>query len=545
MVLRNILEWKRSADTVVEATLSQHSLYAPILPPLGRGEEEMDRRPWEEPRHRPSDTSGARLLLYEYRACRRLVERLRAVESFEQASNNQKKAMQLREKLSDDVLATDLEDPSQLKEELADILTDCETSASLDEAITCLQGLLDELQRQAPEDLTLSSRISHKLGKALLSSDPVRAGDFLQRAFTDRFSIRPRVEEDLTETAECLLDACLLSQNRTRYDAVLNMMRAEVNQQFGPKQSQFREALTWCQNNNYSISETDQHPGFDVLGGDGSAPIHGAARDVKQGIIVMGQMLDNMADENIELRDTCGNTPLLAAVTMSNEQVVELLLQRGASPTARDDEGLTIIHKCQTTRMITLLLQPAARRPSGATVRSHASSTEGSIGSDGPSPGIDVDATDMFGRTALYHACEKGLLDLVGCLLRCGADPGIVGPGNQSALVAAIVTPGLKASTRVNIVRVLLSRKADPYTKDSNGINAFNAHAGLAGSEIKRVLKEHALLQRRPTGSQQSLPSIQWSLPAREKDLSPTRVPVAEHVEVSRTSQPSSPRTAP
>jgi uncharacterized protein len=87
------------------------------------------------------------------------------------------------------------------------------------------------------------------------------------------------------------------------------------------------------------------------------------------------RLLDAGADPNAPVRDAMGNTPLHLAVTgVGNPTVIELLINRGASPNARAASGITPLHNAASrgaAQLIDLLLRhgadPAAHMDTGQT----------------------------------------------------------------------------------------------------------------------------------------------------------------------------------
>lgn len=81
--------------------------------------------------------------------------------------------------------------------------------------------------------------------------------------------------------------------------------------------------------------------------------------------------------------------------------------------------------------------------------------------------GMDVDATNGQGLTALLQATERGHLEIVKLLLGAGANPDIASPDGWSPLLAAA------EHDHAEIAKVLLEAHADVTTTDANGWTAL------------------------------------------------------------------------
>lgn len=111
--------------------------------------------------------------------------------------------------------------------------------------------------------------------------------------------------------------------------------------------------------------------------------------------------------------------------------------------------------------------------------------------------GIDIDAKDQAGNTALMKAAEAGREQAVERILGLGADPrSLNGVGRDALLLAA-------DKGHEEVARMLLSRGADPTLRDKEdwsalALSAYNGHAGvvslLAASAAPKELDDALLV---------------------------------------------------
>jgi len=149
-----------------------------------------------------------------------------------------------------------------------------------------------------------------------------------------------------------------------------------------------------------------------------------------------------------------GLTPAMLAGSL---ELFELLLDKGASPTAKDAEGLFVLHHAagseepDAVAMVRLLLDRKA----------------------------PVDAQDKDGSTPLRIAAFIGNKGVVRTLLEAGANPNLAEKTGLTPLMYA------SAAGRVEVVKLLLARGADPSKATRQGISALqqatlNKHPAIA-----------------------------------------------------------------
>jgi ankyrin repeat protein len=178
-------------------------------------------------------------------------------------------------------------------------------------------------------------------------------------------------------------------------------------------------------------------------------------------------LLDAGVDINGKNPD--GKTALYVACEHDHEDVVELLLRKGADPNFPGPDP-PIRAAIQYSNILELLLEAGADfKASGLLENAAWHNSTQSIKTLLDS-GVDINDKNPDGKTALYVACEYDHEDVVGLLLERGADPNLPGPD-----------PPISVATRhPNILKLILDAGANPNTPGSLELAAWHDSAPSA-----------------------------------------------------------------
>lgn len=227
---------------------------------------------------------------------------------------------------------------------------------------------------------------------------------------------------------------------------------------------------------------------------------------------------------SVDLADHDGNTPLLAIDLREHAEclnVVQRLVNHGGNPNARDQKGLTLLHKAAyfgeqaldivqylisaeanieaqdvngdtplsyaamsgSAETVQVLLQSKANPNTTNQTKQGPLSHAAYYGHDGVVQilldyGAEPNARDEYGDTPLIDAVSKGFTEVVQTLLKFKADPNARDEYGNAPLIDALS----KDSTEV--VQALLKFKADPNAADKEGRGAlslasFKGHDGM------------------------------------------------------------------
>jgi len=187
---------------------------------------------------------------------------------------------------------------------------------------------------------------------------------------------------------------------------------------------------------------------------------------------------------------------LFAAAASGEVAVVQELLARGASVSARDEHGGTALMAATHANQVeTAALLVAA----GSDVNAKDDRQDSPYlfaGAEGRlailkitlAAGADLKSTNRFGGTALIPACEKGHLENVKVLLQTKIDVNHVNRLGWTALMETAMKKK-RGPVHTEITRLLLAAGADPNIPDKQGVTPLS-HAVQAGNlEIAALLR--------------------------------------------------------
>ncbi|PKS09330.1 hypothetical protein jhhlp_003944 [Lomentospora prolificans] len=340
---------------------------------------------------------------------------------------------------------------------LAEIYRKMGTTAGLNRAEVTLLGVIDriktdELDSKVEKD-SLLAELYHDLGHTCIELKKLDVGcNYLTEAFN-------LMAESPTQPIRLLRSVGIMLFRI--YTNLKKPELAEVLDEYAENTCGFSlRTLAWCQENGFDTESKDFS--FDRCEpGRGISPLHLV---VEQGDLeILAHMLQHPLD--LEVRESKnGRTPLLVACSQQDIEALKLLLNHGARPDVTDKLSKNGLHLCQRanygTQVARCLLQP----PSA----------------------IDIDAMDGCQNTALHLAASMGNQPMVRVLLDLGAKADIQGPGGWTPLMAAVQATMRSQDEKLNILKALVDKGADPTLKYSGGQTAIDM---ANDSQIRKNLK--------------------------------------------------------
>lgn len=148
------------------------------------------------------------------------------------------------------------------------------------------------------------------------------------------------------------------------------------------------------------------------------------------------------ADPNTRLLGSDQKTALMYAIEENHLDLAHLLLQHGADPNARDDQGRTALTSAAWTGYTDI----------GRRLLDH---------------GADPNAADRWGWTPLMCAINTGRLAFAALLLENGVDPHARTREGRTALMA--LNPSMSSENLGDALRLLIDRGDDPSAVDHAG----------------------------------------------------------------------------
>ncbi len=213
--------------------------------------------------------------------------------------------------------------------------------------------------------------------------------------------------------------------------------------------------------------------------------------------IVLGIVCRNLKDElelstaDINARDGGGRTPLIWATIRVDESAVKALLAFGADPNITDSCGCTPLHFVRSVGICKLLLDAKvnvnARNAYYGRTALHTYNSYREVGVIDMlvQAGIDVDAQDSDGETALLNATYRSLTRIARRLLELGAD---VNATNRSSGYSALhsATQYDRHETLID----LLNRGADYSRRTESGKTVLHLAACYSGTKTLSILSK-------------------------------------------------------
>ncbi len=207
--------------------------------------------------------------------------------------------------------------------------------------------------------------------------------------------------------------------------------------------------------------------------------------------------------EDPSLVDEMGNSPLHHAAKGDSPHILNILLEAGADPLARDSQGRTPRQLCRN-QTLTAPLKAAEQRRAGELALAAMVSKRDETGVRAAlANGVNPDArTQDHKTTLLQHAVLLGHGGIAQALITAGANVNATTlPTRQSALHYAA------AKGDAELIGTLLAAKADPMLQAANGAYALHDAIWNRHQEaVRALLPAYAAVNFNPKGGPHGSP---------------------------------------
>ena len=220
----------------------------------------------------------------------------------------------------------------------------------------------------------------------------------------------------------------------------------------------------------------------------------------------------------IDYRGKQGKTALMTAARTGNVEAAKLLLEHGANPLIKDQQGLSALHHAagsgylELTRLLSIQDADIERKTDGGQTPLSIAAR----GSDHHSPGsnhfatvcclieegAEIGVSDNRGFTALMYGVIANNLEIVSTLLDHGADVNHMGLNGETSLLTALqygvenerspVPEHLKTDPVSDLVDLLLKAGADPNLHGPDKIPLFMALSNRCPQICRQLLEKGA-----------------------------------------------------
>ncbi len=182
-------------------------------------------------------------------------------------------------------------------------------------------------------------------------------------------------------------------------------------------------------------------------------------------------------EPNVNAADSDGLTPLHYACRLGIVEMTTILLQNGADPKITSRDGKNALHHAVS---ISALCFSPQQSQDGLTV------CPLTIPAMLASAGVDVNACDASGNTALHIAAQNGLVGVIAALIQSGADPDRLNSAGDAPLhLVGGMLPHICA-------QVLLVNGADASIKNAQGKDAIELALQKKNQLLVNMINKYA-----------------------------------------------------
>lgn len=181
--------------------------------------------------------------------------------------------------------------------------------------------------------------------------------------------------------------------------------------------------------------------------------------------------------------DSAGMTALHHACALGAVEMTEALIKLGADPKICSNDGRNALHHAVNIAALCFHPQP---QEAGLTI------CPLTIPLLLASAGLDINAVDAAGETALHIAARNGLVGVVATLLQAGANPNCLNKNGETPLhLAGGSLPHL-------VAQVLLVSGANPAISRNDGRRPADLAASASNALLVNMINRYATPDKKP-----------------------------------------------
>jgi ankyrin repeat protein len=318
--------------------------------------------------------------------------------------------------------------------------------------------------------------------------------------------------------------ALRLASEYGRYSAVKRLLDAMTDADITAERHYDKETALFlaAKGNHADVMELLIKAGFDIEKKTPSGPLLLGGRTPLTIASLYGHqaavrlLIENKV--NVNAMDGSGDLPLhaacfaacFAAYFSDDVRTLQLLLDGGADIDVIYGDGIPVIHYAareNSVEVVRLLINNRAgtliKDPNGRTALHAATVNDQETTKFLIDLGMDIDAPDNEGNTALHKAADDANEATVQILIDHGADVSLKNKQDETALSLAAGT------SAIPIVRLLIDRGADLRTRDQEGRTALHRAAARQSDAVARLLIDRGADLR--TRDQEGRTALHWA----------------------------------
>ncbi|KAJ3535266.1 hypothetical protein NM208_g7203 [Fusarium decemcellulare] len=476
----NLKEWRNNVQGLLTDAAIRDLLESPDSSNTPSDDSVNTRRPRTEPM-----AGSLRQLQYQFEAAQNLATRFCEADMPILAMSFQLQAIEfggeLREQQPD--YALHFANRVDLAEKYVDIAIACkqQDQMAVDTALERLEMLCSAvLEESLPGTSPRLCDEQRRIGVMFsLLNKPTRAIELFNHALGGYIELSANeYHQQICRTYNLAVAEYQRAGQHVEKKAFRDLVADKLGTEFVFRRSELDRVIKWCKKRGFNVMEEEDLSSDTLTNDRGNTPLHEAVACSEMTVELLSELL--RLEQFYEAEDKNGDTPLLAAVSKRDDEVVGALLKKAPYLVhVRDRSGQTPLHRCGQAKTLQLVLDA---------IKSASESRDESVEESATRPRrreVGIDSKDTFDQTALHLFCERGDHELVKMLVENNANVDAESLGGKTPLMVAL-KQGWSHKTLDAIIVTLVTHHAKTDIRDKYGKN-----------DVQKALKKRGYTRRK------------------------------------------------